>query len=110
RNRAIQNRILQTDQHEYVTFTPTRLVGLPATLSVGAMAPFQIVGDLTIGGVTREVTFDATITPTAADQLTGSASTTIHYADWGIVIPQVPMVASVADAVQLQLDFVATSQ
>ena len=28
RNRAIKNRILRTDQHEFVTFTPTEVVGL----------------------------------------------------------------------------------
>lgn len=107
RNRAIQNRILKTDQHEYITFTPTRLIGLPDTTAVGTTVPFQVVGDLTIGGVTREVTFDATLTPAAADRLEGQASTTIRYADWGLSIPQVPMVAGVADTVQLQLAFVA---
>jgi polyisoprenoid-binding protein YceI len=36
RDRAIANRILLTDAHEYITFTPTAITGLPATATVGA--------------------------------------------------------------------------
>ena len=107
RDRAIQNFVLQTAQHEYITFTPTRLLGLPDGAGSAAAVPLRVVGDLTIGGVTREVTFDAAVTPESADRLEGSASATIRYADWGITIPQVPMVASVSDTVRLELDFAA---
>jgi polyisoprenoid-binding protein YceI len=107
RDRAIQNWVLQTAQHEYVAFTPTGLLRLPDGASAGEAVPFQVVGDLTIGGVTRPVTFDATVAPESADRLEGSASTTIRYADWGIAIPQVPAVASVSDTVRLELDFAA---
>jgi polyisoprenoid-binding protein YceI len=107
RDRAIQNQVLQTDQHEYISFTPTDLVALVEDASPGEAMPFQILGDLTIRGVTREVTFDATIVTPSADRLAGSATSTIRYADWGISIPKVPSVASVSDEVHLQLDFVA---
>jgi len=109
RDRAIQSQILQTDQHEYISFTPTELVGLPDSVNPGEALTVQIVGDLTIRGVTREATFDAIVTPQSASRLAGTAMTTIRYADWGISIPQVPAVAGVSDQVQLQLDFVATA-
>lgn len=109
RDRAIQNQILQTDQHEYISFTPTELVRLSDSMRVGEALTVQIVGDLTIRGVTREATFDAIVTPQSASRLAGSAMTTIRHADWGISIPQVPAVAGVSDEVQLQLDFVATA-
>jgi polyisoprenoid-binding protein YceI len=109
RDRAIQNLILQTEQHEYITFTPKRMVGLPDRAGIGQPLAFQIVGDLSIRGVTREATFETTVTPHSQDRLEGNASTTIRYADWGITIPQVPAVTGVADHVQLQLDFVATA-
>ncbi len=108
RNRMIQNRILETGQHEYISFQPKQLVGLPDGAPAGQAVPIKIVGDLTIKGITHEVTFDATVTPASTDRLQGSAATTIRYADWGISIPQVPIVAGVADQAQLQLDFVAT--
>ena len=109
RNRMLQNQILQTDQHEYITFTPKQLMGLPESTTVGRSFNFQMVGDLTIKGATREATFDVSVTPTTEDQIEGTASTTIRYADWGISIPQVPAVAGVAEQVALHLDFVARS-
>lgn len=109
RDRMTQNRILETANHEYITFQPKSLVGLPASARVGQVMSVQVVGDLSIRGVTREVTFDATVTPESADRIEGDASTTIRYADWGIAIPQVPSVTGVSDQVQLQISFVATS-
>lgn len=107
RDRAIKNRILSTDQYEFVTFTPTEIVGLPATGAVGQSYTFQIVGDLQIRDVTRPVTFDVTANPVSEQRLEGTAQTTIRYADWNIAIPQVRQVASVSDDVRLEIDFVA---
>lgn len=108
RNRAIKNSILQTDQFEFITFTPKQIVGLPQSGAVGQSYTFQIIGDLTIRDVSREVTFDVTVTPVSESRLEGSASTTIRYADYGIGIPQVRQVASVDEEVRLEIDFVAT--
>lgn len=107
RNRAIKNRILNTDAYEFVTFTPTELVGLPASAGIGESYAFQVVGDLTVRDVTRPVTFDATITPTSETRLEGSATTTILYPDFSLSIPKVPSVASVEDEVILEIEFVA---
>ncbi len=107
RNRAIANRILQTDAYEFITFTPTSIVGLPEQGAAGQTYNFQVTGDLTIRDVTREVTFDVTATPQSESRLEGSATTTIRYADFGISIPRVPQVASVADDVKIEIDFVA---
>lgn len=109
RNRMLQNRILETEQHEFIVFTPKSVVGLPDTATVGQPITFKMVGDLNIRGTAREATFDVTLTPTAANRLEGTASTSIRYADWGVSIPQVPSVAGVAEQVGLHLDFVATS-
>jgi polyisoprenoid-binding protein YceI len=110
RNRAIKNRILNTDAYEFVTFTPTALVGLPASAALGESYAFRVVGDLTVRDVTRPVTFDATIKPTSDTRLEGSARTTVLYPDFGLSIPKVPSVASVEDEVILELDFVAVAK
>jgi polyisoprenoid-binding protein YceI len=104
RNRAIKNAILQTDSYEFITFTPTAINGLPEAGTVGQTYTFQIVGDLTIRDVTKQVTFDVTATPVSETRLEG----TVLYADYGITIPSVRSVASVEDEVRLELDFVAT--
>jgi polyisoprenoid-binding protein YceI len=69
---------------------------------------FQIVGDLTIRDVTQSVTFDAAVTPTGPERLEGSAIASLRYAEWGISIPRVPMVASVSDELRLYIDLVAS--
>jgi polyisoprenoid-binding protein YceI len=107
RNRMIQNFILSTNQYEYITFTPTAVSGLPQAAQVGNSYQFQIAGQLTIKDVTRDVTFDASVTPRSATELEGTANTSIRFADWGISIPSVPFVAGVSDQVHLELDFVA---
>lgn len=109
RDRAIQNVVLRTADHEYVTFAPTAVDGLPDRLTAGVPVSVRITGDLTIGGVTKPATFDATVTMDAAGKLTGTASTAIRYADWSVTIPQVPSVTGVADTVRLELAFAATA-
>lgn len=109
RNRTIANRILQTDQYEFISFTPKELVGLPRQGSVGQTYTFKIVGDLTVRDVTKQVTFDVTATPKSATRLEGKATTAIKHADFGITIPQVPQVANVGEQVRIEIDFVAAA-
>lgn len=107
RNNAIKNRILRTNEFEFITFTPTTISGLPASAAVGAPITFQVTGDLTMLETTRSVTFDVTLTPLSESELSGTATATILYADWGIQIPQVPQVAGVDEDVILELAFTA---
>ena len=107
RNRAVKNRILLTDNYEFVTFTPTEVIGLPETGAVGETYTFQIAGDLTITDVTRPVTFDAVATATSEAQIEGTATTAFPYTDFELFIPDAPAVDTVDDEVRLELDFVA---
>jgi polyisoprenoid-binding protein YceI len=107
RNNAMRRFILETDEHEYITFTPTDVIGLPASTTSGQAYTLRVPGELTIREVTQAVVFDATVTPVSDSELRGRAATTIRYGDWGIRIPQIPFVAGVADEVRLELDFVA---
>jgi polyisoprenoid-binding protein YceI len=107
RNRAIKNQILQTNDHEFVTFTPTAVIGLPETGAVGETYTFQIAGDLTITDVTRPVTFDVAASATSEAQIEGTATTAFLYTDFELFIPDAPAVDTVDDAVRLELDFVA---
>jgi polyisoprenoid-binding protein YceI len=114
RNRAMRDRILQTSNPDYqfATFTPKSLVGMPATITIGTPFTFQIVGDLTLHGVTKEETFDVTATAISETRIEGSGRLNdILYADYGIAILSLPMqVASVEDTVDLELAFVAEAQ
>jgi polyisoprenoid-binding protein YceI len=111
RNKALRGQILQSvkSEYEFATFVPTKLIGLPKTLTIGQSVNFQIAGTLTLRDVSREVTFEATLTPQSANQLSGTAAATVTRKDFNLMIPEAPGVANVSDAVQLEIDFTATA-
>lgn len=109
RNRALRSNILLSsqDQYEFIEFVPTALNGLPESAAIGETYTIEIVGDLTIIGNTREVMFTTEVTLDSETQISGSATTSVLYADWGISIPDAPGVSNVTDDVTLTIDFVA---
>lgn len=109
RNQAIRNRILNTDSFEFITFTPTEIIGLGGSAAIGQPVEFQIAGDLTIRDITRPVIFDVTAQAFSADQFAGTATTTIQRSDYNLVIPSVPSVANVGEEVTLEIDFLANA-
>ncbi len=109
RNGAIRNFILNTDQYEFITFTPKSLSGLSGAAQPGQSFTFQISGDLTIRNVTQPVTFNVTAQGVSTSQITGTATTTVNRSDFNLDIPRVPNVANVGEAVTLQIDFVANA-
>lgn len=110
RTQAIRNRILFTDQYEFITFTPTQVSGLSGSAAAGQSFTFQVTGDLTIKDVTKPVTFDVTVMVESPERLVGSAQTTIALADFGVVVPSVPFVANVGETMALEIDFVLAPQ
>lgn len=107
RNQAIRNRILFTDNYEFITFTPTEIRSLEGEAAVGQEFTFQIAGDLTIRDITQPVVFDVTAQMVSEEQLTGSAVATIQRGDFDIAIPSVPFVANVGEEIALEINFVA---
>ncbi|MBX3010389.1 MAG: YceI family protein [Caldilineaceae bacterium] len=112
RNGAIQRFVLQSSQaaYQYITFTPTALEGLPATVTLGEPFQFTVTGDLTIRDITLSQSFPLTVTANTENELVGSGATTISLADYQLTIPSVPSVAWVAEEVKLELAFTATAQ
>lgn len=102
RNRAIGNRILNTDTHEYITFTPERIAGLSGAAGPGDTLQFQAHGNLTIRDVTRPVTFVVTARVVSPEIIAGEASAKLSRADFGLVVPNLNFIANVADEVRLE--------
>lgn len=109
RNGAIQRRVLNTgiDGNEFVQFEATSIEGLPESVAVGDNFELMVTGDLTIIGNTLEQVFAVSVTVASETQLEGVGTATILYADFGITIPKVPVVARVADELTLEIAFVA---
>ena len=109
RNGAIRNFILNSDQYEYITFTPKTINGLTGAGQASQPYTFQMTGDLKIRDVTKSVTFDVTAQGTSLTQISGTAKATVNRSDYNLTIPSVPNVANVGEQVALQIDFAATS-
>ena len=108
RDKSIRNNILQSGQFPTITFTTTSISGLPDSVAVGDTVAVQVTGDLTIHGTTNQVTFDGSVTVVSDTELSGLLSLEITYADFGVQILRMPPdVASVADTVILEIEFVA---
>lgn len=109
RDGYVRNRLLQSAQFPTVELAPTALRGLPARLpAAGATAgplSFELVGDLTVRGVTRPTTWRVTARQTGGT-VTGTAATRFTFTDFQITPPKVPVVLSVADTIGLEYDFV----
>jgi polyisoprenoid-binding protein YceI len=106
RNQAIRNRILTTDQYEYITFLPVQITGLTGSTAPGQEHSFQVVGDLTVRDVTLPVTFQVTVSVESVERLVGRASAVITQKDFKINVPSVPFVANVGEDILLEIDFV----
>jgi polyisoprenoid-binding protein YceI len=110
RNGAIQRFILQTDQFPMVTFEPTAIEGLPATVAAGDALTFKVTGNMTVRNITVPVTFDVTANAKSESEIEGTATTQITRTAFQLTIPSVPSVADVTDEVALELKFVAAKQ
>jgi polyisoprenoid-binding protein YceI len=107
RNRAIGNQILLTNLHEFITFEPTSVSGLNGSASVGDLLTFQVTGNLTITGITNQVTFDVTATAVSESEIQGTASTVVLRPDYSLSIPSLPHVANVEEEVEIEIEFAA---
>lgn len=109
RNRALQNRILNTNQFEFVVFTPTQIQNLPASVEIGEPFTIQLLGDLAIRNITGQETFEVTITAMSNTRIHGFGKVRVLRSDYDLAIPSVPLVGDVADEVFLEIEFIATS-
>ena len=107
RDRWIQLFGIETNKFKTATFVPQKTTGLPSPLPASGQWTFTIDGQLTVHGVAKAASWSATATRAGRD-LTGSATTLIHWADFDVEKPQaaVTQVVSVSDDIRLQLDFV----
>jgi polyisoprenoid-binding protein YceI len=106
RDNFIQRDTLQTSQFPTATFVAQSVTGLPTPLPTSGQATFQLLGDLTVHGVTRPVTWQ--VTAQFADaSVSGSATTSVNITDFGMTPPRAGPVLSIEDALNLELAFTA---
>ncbi len=104
RDRYIKRRTLVTDSFPTAELVPTELRGFPAKLPLSGAFAFTVVGDLTVHGVTRPSTWDVSANVTGG-VVSGTATTHLHFAEFGMDRPRVAIVLSVVDDIKLEFDF-----
>ncbi|MER3459207.1 MAG: hypothetical protein C4309_11800, partial [Chloroflexota bacterium] len=101
RDNYIKNNTLQTSRFPTAEFVPREIRGLSSPLPASGEGTFQLIGDLTLHGVTRPVTWEVTAR-LDGQTLTGSATTSFTFADFNLTVPQVFVVLSVDETIRLE--------
>lgn len=104
RDNAIRGRWLESSTYPLATFVIRSITGLPADPQEGQPLNFKMQGEMTVRQATRAVEWDVTATLTG-DTLTGTATTFILMADFGVTPPDIGGVLRVKDGVTLTLNF-----
>jgi polyisoprenoid-binding protein YceI len=104
RDNYVRGRLLTAEQYPTIVLVPTEARGLTIPASGSGSATFELIGDLTVRGVTRPTTWRATA-QFQDGRLSGSASTRFAFTDFQMEKPRVRSVLSVADTIALEYDF-----
>lgn len=106
RNNKVQ-QALETDQFPTATFELTEPIELGADAASGDPVAATATGDLTIHGVTKsvEIDLDAQLV-NGTIVITGS--TELTFSDYGVEVPESPIVLSVSDVGTLELQLLLT--
>lgn len=104
RDTFVQRRLLETAEFPTVDLVPTAVRGLTGPLPVAGTRTFQMLGNLTVRGVTRPTLWRVTAR-FQGNKVTGKASTAFTFADFKLTQPRVPIVLSLADTIRLEYDF-----
>jgi polyisoprenoid-binding protein YceI len=104
RDGFLQHRTLETDKYPTVELVPTSIRGFNGTLPASGTATFELLGDLTVHGVTKPSVWQVTARADGSD-VAGTATTAFTFKDISLDQPRVPVVLSVADTIKLEYDF-----
>lgn len=104
RDNYVRQQVLETARYPSTVFVPTEARGLDvAALRTGGTT-FDLVGDMTVHGVTKQVVWNVNAS-LVGDSLTGTATTEFTFEDFGMTVPSVMVVLSVEDRIRLEFDF-----
>jgi polyisoprenoid-binding protein YceI len=103
RDNFIRGNTLETSKYPTAEFVPTEIRGLSSPLPTSGEGTFELVGDLTVRGVTRPTTWQVTARMDG-EELIASATTSFTFGDFNMTQPRVPVVLSVKDLIQLEID------
>ena len=108
RDGYVRSNTLETNKYPTAEIVVKSTPGLPWPLPSSGEVSFQIVGDVTIHGVTKELTWEATAQAGEGGSVTGTAKINFTFDTFEMDIPSVFVVVSVQDNIRLEIDFSGT--
>ena len=102
RDRQVRGRILNTESFPDAVFVPTSIENFPPNPAEGQLLEFQMVGDMTIAGITVPLTFDVSAT-VVGGRIDGQATASFNMSDFGVEPPSFLGVYTVADLVTVDV-------
>jgi polyisoprenoid-binding protein YceI len=103
RDNYIKTHTMETAKYPTVQLVPKTFLGLAAKPGSGP-TEFDMVGDLTVHGVTRPTTWKVTAHTEGGD-IVGTATTSFTFKDFSLDQPKVSVLLSVEDTIKLEYDF-----
>lgn len=106
RDQALRKNWLESDKYPRAIFVANAVEALPMDAVLGQPYSFQVSGDLTIRNITRNVTFNVTVTANE-QSLTGEGTTVIAMKDFGFAPPNIAGKTIVSDPATITVKGVA---
>lgn len=109
RDNWIKTNTLETSRFPNAELVPREARGLPWPLPTSGGADFELLGDLTVHGVTKPTTWS--VQAQLVDrQASGVARTRVKMTDFGMTPPRAGPVLSIEDDLTLELEFKANRE
>ena len=109
RDAAVARFILRSEDgdKEFIEFQPQQINNLPVKFESGQSYNLNIMGDLTISGITKQASFNMTAYFEQPGLIKIEGQGTVLYKDFGLAIPELPFLANVDEEVVLKINLTA---
>lgn len=105
RDNFVRTRTLQTDKYQFAEFVPTKITGVPTMIPFQGQTGFELIGNMTVHGVTKEVKFQGIATFNRDGTIAGRAKTSFNFDTFGLTKPTLARLMSVDDKIDLEIAF-----
>jgi polyisoprenoid-binding protein YceI len=105
RDGFVKTRTLETEKYPLAEFVPTKVQGLPVMIPSQGQTGIELTGNMTIHGVTKEVTFQGIATFGRDSTVAGRAKTSFTFGTFGLTKPSIGRLMSVDDKIDLEVVF-----
>ena len=111
RDNWVRTRALEVEKFPQAVFVARRIAGSPFSSDESMPFPivsFQLIGDMTVHGVTKEISWDVLATYDVGKGIVeGKALTSFPFSTFDLAMPGHVMLVSVEDDIRLEIDFKA---